>query len=286
MTEDGAHESPPFSCNRKAIIGLACSGGGSRAAYLTAAVLKEIRRANVGLTMQGNLAGSGNLLEEISLISSVSGGSVAAAYYALNKEDLGADSEQRAWKTYLAKMALNHRQWWRFVYNPLIWAQFLLTNYNRGHWARGYYDRVLFCRKSLHELPNYPALYINAVDVMTEERFVFSKNTIHLSIQEDSPSLTHDLASSWVDPRSVRISDAVYASSAFPFVYPNLPLYNYAFNPPSIRFLADGGIFDNSGLLTLMVEMERAFSLSHNRCFILAICIDAENQWKENRLEV
>ena len=59
------------------LIGIALSGGGSRAAVFGAAGLEALGRLRA--------PGGGSLLEETRYLSSVSGGSVAAAYYASHK---------------------------------------------------------------------------------------------------------------------------------------------------------------------------------------------------------
>jgi predicted acylesterase/phospholipase RssA len=60
------------------VIGLAVSGGGSRAALFAAGALEALARLRVG-------AERGSLLDRVSYISSVSGGSLASAYYVLKK---------------------------------------------------------------------------------------------------------------------------------------------------------------------------------------------------------
>lgn len=57
------------------IIGLALSGGGYRAAAFHVGTLKALNKLG--------------LLKDIDVISSVSGGSITAAYYALNKDNFG-----------------------------------------------------------------------------------------------------------------------------------------------------------------------------------------------------
>ena len=60
------------------IIGIAFSGGGSRAAYFSAAGLEALSRLR--LSPQ-----SPSLLERVAYISSVSGGSVASSYFVMEK---------------------------------------------------------------------------------------------------------------------------------------------------------------------------------------------------------
>ncbi|MGH7407891.1 MAG: patatin-like phospholipase family protein [Candidatus Methylomirabilales bacterium] len=59
------------------LLGVALSGGGSRAAVFGAAALEALGRLRV--------PGGGSVLEQIGYLSSVSGGSLAAAYYAEHK---------------------------------------------------------------------------------------------------------------------------------------------------------------------------------------------------------
>ena len=63
---------------RDLLVGVAISGGGSRAALFGAAGLESLARVRAG--PQGR-----SLLEQVTHISSVSGGSLAAVYYALQK---------------------------------------------------------------------------------------------------------------------------------------------------------------------------------------------------------
>ena len=62
---------------RDVLVGVALSGGGSRAALFGAAGLEALSGVRT--------AGGTSLLEQVSLLSSVSGGSLAASYYVLNK---------------------------------------------------------------------------------------------------------------------------------------------------------------------------------------------------------
>jgi hypothetical protein len=62
---------------REVLVGVAMSGGGSRAALFGAAGLEALGRLQ---TRDG-----GSVLEQVAYLSSVSGGSLAASYYALNK---------------------------------------------------------------------------------------------------------------------------------------------------------------------------------------------------------
>src|SRR6266571_4569467 len=62
--------------NPKVLVMLAISGGGSRAAYFSAAVMLKLQK----------LFPERDLLREVDVLSSVSGGSMTAAYYAISKD--------------------------------------------------------------------------------------------------------------------------------------------------------------------------------------------------------
>jgi hypothetical protein len=76
------HAGPDTACvapapDRQILVGVALSGGGSRAALFGAAGLEALARLRA--------PGGGSVLEQVGYLSSVSGGSVAAAYYASRK---------------------------------------------------------------------------------------------------------------------------------------------------------------------------------------------------------
>jgi hypothetical protein len=68
--------------SRDLLIGVALSGGGSRAALFGAAGLEALATVR---TSDG-----GSLLDQVGFLSSVSGGSLAATYYAINKPSRAA----------------------------------------------------------------------------------------------------------------------------------------------------------------------------------------------------
>jgi len=62
---------------RDLVVGVALSGGGSRAALFGASGLEALAQVRA--------PGGGSVLDQVTLLSSVSGGSVAASYYAMKK---------------------------------------------------------------------------------------------------------------------------------------------------------------------------------------------------------
>jgi len=275
-------------------IGLTCSGGGSRAAYLTAAILSEIQTWQEKLA-NGKLETNGNLLASINAISAVSGGSLAAAYFAINHQKLIASrADSPPWQEYLEKMAVGYRrrEWSPRALLPTVWFRMLFTNYNRGLMARDDYDDSLFHGANINDLPDQPALYLNSFDVGNHVRFVFSKHYIdtvfyqpsswwgELSAPQDLTA-ENDLCFCRVDPSSVKIADAVYASSAFPIAYPNLALNHFGSKilfQGRLIFLADGGLADNSGLVTLLTQIKAAMEAERKGGLLLVIYIDASTE--------
>jgi hypothetical protein len=277
----------------KTAFGLACSGGGSRAAYLTAAILREIHRSHVRADVDNNH--SGDLVNQLDLVSSVSGGSLAAVYLVANIDQLEhASADDRPWQEYVDKMAFSYRpaEWYRI--RPFNWLKFVFTNYNRGLMARDDYDKNLFQERTIAELPDRPALYLNAFDVGNHVRFVFSRHFIDtyyyqpswagnaLSAPQDFTS-ENDLTYCDVDPESVKLADGAYASSAYPIFYPNLAMNHYGQKilfKGRLIFLADGGLADNSGLLTLFTQMKAAIDEDpQNEILPLAVYVDASEDW-------
>jgi len=276
-----------------AVLGIASSGGGSRSAYLSAAVLREIRRSGSALMLGGPTDPKQSLLDQVDVMSSVSGSSLAASYFVLNSEQLKrASADSTLWTDYLDKMAVEYRtrQWYgQAATNPLVWGKVLFTDYNRGVLARDDYDALLFKGAALDRLPDRPVLYINAFDVANHVRFVLSKHfidTTHFQPRDwwgklNAPqTLTseNDLSFTRTDPASIRVADAVYASSSFPIAYPNLPLRHCGSKilfQGRLIFLADGALADNSGLLTLLTQIRANLDEAAKRSTVVAISIDA-----------
>ena len=274
------------------VVGLAASGGGSRAAYLAAAVLREMRRSGVRAET-GEPKNAHSILDQLDAVSAVSGGALAGSYFVANGAELrAADADAEAWSTFVDKMALSFRlrQWYELsLTNPRIWAKYLFTSYHRGLLARDDYDATLYKGATLGDLPERPALYLNAFDVANHVRFVFSRHYINswfyqprnawgkLSAPQELTS-QNDLSFVRVAPKSVKIADAVTASSAFPFAYPNVALRHCGTKilfQGSRIFLADGALADNSGLLTLMTQLRAELAASKGPHRVLVISIDA-----------
>jgi len=249
-------------------IVLAFSGGGARAAALAYGVMQGLRDTTFSSNGQQR-----RLLDEVDMISSVSGGSFTAAYYGLYGDRLFNDFENDF-------IRRNYQsEWLGGVLNPLQW----FSRRDRTDVATQLFEERLFRGATFADLhaANGPLVVINATDLGGGTRFSFLQGYFDL--------LCSDLA-------SYPIARAVMASSAVPIMLNPVVLKNHrgCLNPtqaylqrieqndfqefqaapgllatintlnqyqdkqqrPYIH-LVDGGITDNLGLMALyeMVEI-------------------------------
>lgn len=186
------------------IVWLALSGGGTRAAALAYGVMERLEE----LALTGEGGQPSNLLREVDYISSVSGGSFAAAFYALNQTNPD-------WKAELRRRILDQdleRAIGRRLIEPPTFLWLTLTNYTRSNAAADYYDAHVFDQKRFRDLPVRPKLILNSSDLVTGRRFEFTP--------QDFACINSDLS-------EFRIAEAVTASSAFPGAFPSVLLDNH-----------------------------------------------------------
>lgn len=184
---------------------LAFSGGGARAAALSYGVLEELARTPI--RWEGRPE---RLLDEVDLISSVSGGSFTAAYYALYGDGIFRDFESDFLKSNIQGRLLS------LYSSPFNWARLASPQFSRIDVAAEYYDWWLFRGHTFGDLVTQhrrPFLLINATDMALGSRFEFTQDQFDL--------LCSDLA-------SFPIGRAVAASSAFPIILSPVTLRNYS----------------------------------------------------------
>jgi len=187
------------------LLMLAFSGGGTRAAALSYGVLEELRRTEVGPSGHER-----RLLDDVGLISSVSGGSFTAAYYALWGERIFTDFESRFLKKKVQTGLL--------LRTLAPWNQIRLASpgFSRSDLAAEYYDRLLFNHATFGDLmagDRRPFLSVNATDIGSGARFEFTQDEFDL--------IGTDLS-------QFSVSRAVAASSAFPVLLTPIILKNYS----------------------------------------------------------
>ena len=210
----------------KMFVGLALSGGGSRAANFSAAVMLELKKRGI--------------LQRVDFISSVSGGSLAAAYYALEGYK-GITFEEAEIKD---RMGRNFQQRWLWSwFNPIHILRYWFTDYTRSDIMVPVFDSNLFHGATFADLKGErPKLLINATDSGTFERFTFS-DEMFADIQSDLQFFS--------------IARAVNISSAFPGAFQTVTVQDYR-EKNTYRHLYDGGPADNLGLDALADVLLRA----------------------------
>ncbi len=139
---------------------LAFSGGGTRAASMAYGVLEELRDTNVvvdGREMR--------LLDEVDHITSVSGGSFAAAYYGLYGDGMFDKFEDEFLRADIQKHLTMS------LFNPLHW----FGSKGRTQRAIEYYDKKLYHDATFADMqdPSGPMVVINTSDLSHGVRFSF-----------------------------------------------------------------------------------------------------------------
>jgi NTE family protein len=190
-------------------VALAFSGGGTRAACLSYGVLKELKNTKLPGTDR-------TVLAEVDVISTVSGGSFTGAYYALFGDRIFADFETKFLKRNIqGELAAK-------VANPVNWFRLASPYFSRIDLAAELYDQTVFDSASFDDLAREakrPYLIINATNLYQGARFEFTDSQFRYLGSDIGP---------------YPVSQAVAASSAFPFLLSPVSLVNYA-KPPGYK---------------------------------------------------
>jgi NTE family protein len=195
----------PHAGSDDLLLMLAFSGGGTRAASLSYGVLEELARTPVGAAPSQH-----RLLDDVDIISSVSGGSFTAAYYGLYGDRIFSDFESRFLKKNVQTGLLLR------VLAPWNQIRMASTAFSRSDLAAEYYDHLLFSGATFGDLTRQqdrPFLSINATDIASGARFEFTQDEFDL-IRSDLSQFS--------------IARAVAASSAFPVLLTPIVLKNYS----------------------------------------------------------
>jgi NTE family protein len=247
---------------------LTFSGGGTRAAAFAYGVLRELEKTPIDTGSRRR-----SLLDEVDLISTISGGSFAGAYYALyGKDSLAAfESHFLTWnaESYLKRQLLTSAV-----------LRLASPKYSRSDLAAETWDARLFHNATFGVLARRgtrPYLVVNATDMVLGAPFSFT--------QEQFDPLCGDLS-------QFPISRAVASSSAFPGLLTPITIENHAgrckyqapawvssgladahSNPDAYRaasdyatytdignrpfiHLIDGGVSDNLGIRPILRALE------------------------------
>jgi NTE family protein len=183
---------------------LAFSGGGTRAAAFAYGILEEL--AATPVTLGGRAR---RLIDEVDLISSVSGGSFTAAYYGLYGDRIFRDFETE----FLRRPV--ERELFVQLLRPYNWVRLASPYFNRSRLTAEYYDEHLFRDATFADLERHhgPEILINATDLSTGSRFAFNRFFFD--------PICSDLS-------RYHVAQAVTASSAVPVLLTPVTLENRA----------------------------------------------------------
>lgn len=248
------------------LVVLAASGGGSRAAYFAGSAM---------LAMNELAVSDQNLLDEVDMMSAVSGGSLATAYYAAS--DDGTDAEGRLpWQEDVVRDLLAQSYLSRWIgswFLPLNVAKFWFTAFDRTDQMAVVINDGLFADGVTGQLsfgalnPERPNLILNSTRIDRNgfaDRFTFT--------HEDFARICSDL-----DRYSV--PRAVMAAATFPGVFNSMTLQDFrstaAKSEDRFVHLIDGGLLGNLGLdvpLELLTHEGVPDSIRHT----IVISIDSD----------
>jgi NTE family protein len=245
------------------VVAMSFSGGGARAAAYSFGVLTGLDETPVHNSPRGQ-----SMFDHIAFITSVSGGSIPAAYFGLKKRAALADFKERF-------LLRNPEQGLQMDLSLLNVAKGLQGGINDQTQLPRWLDENLFEHATFKSLitSQWPRVWINASDIYNRTPFVFGRTTFG--------ALCSDLS-------SFPVSLAVGASAAVPVVFapvviksftggcplplprwveqvrkdpaapPLLKIYANAlqrYHTGEVRYvkLLDGGIVDNYGLAPITI---------------------------------
>ena len=186
------------------LVILAFSGGGTRAAAFSYGVLEFLRRAEMVMPNGQKV----RMLDEIDVITGVSGGSFTALSYALYGDKLFDEYEKRFLKRNVQGEIVSR------VLSPTYWPSLASTAWGRSELAANFYDEILFNDATFGDLDKGqgPMVLVAATDITTGSRFTFH--------QREFDAICSDLS-------KFPLSRAAAASSAVPVVLSPITLNNY-----------------------------------------------------------
>jgi NTE family protein len=186
------------------LVVLAFSGGGTRAAAFSYGALEALASIEI-VTQAGRKT---RLLDEVDVITGVSGGSFTALAYGLYGDKLFDQYEARFLKRDV-QGELTAR-----VLNPVNWGALSSTGWGRSELAAQLYDQILFNGATFSDLygAGGPLIAVSATDLATGARIVFIPRNFDVMC---------------ADLRPIRLSRAAAASSAVPVVLSPITINNY-----------------------------------------------------------
>jgi predicted acylesterase/phospholipase RssA len=237
-------------------VALAISGGGSRAANFGAAVMLELQQRG--------------LLEQVDVISGVSGGTLPAMYYGLG-DKAGAFTEPAV------REALGYdfqSSWIRRWFLPQNIFRYWLSDFTRSDIMVQVFNNRLYHDATFGDLRPHPKILLNSTIHNDNTRFTFT---------DERFAALHSVLAPYP------VANAVNASSAFPGAFQDVTLQWYM-EPSQFLHLYDGGPIDNLGVQAITEYLNRnVLGTSLDRLFpkgCVIIVIDATPSSERAELNV
>jgi NTE family protein len=149
------------------LVVLAMSGGGTRAAALGYGVLEELRRTEVMVNGVKR-----RLLDEVDVISAVSGGTLPATYYGLRGEKTFEEFEARVLYRNLERDLVMR------ILNPANWFRLPSGTFGKSDLFAEIYDETVFNHATFADLQRAggPFVIINGTDITAGARFSYTQD--------------------------------------------------------------------------------------------------------------
>lgn len=189
---------------KKNLVVLSFSGGGTRAAAFSYGVLEALKQTEI-INSEGEKV---RLLDQVDAITGVSGGSFTALAYRLYGDKLFNEYESRFLKRNVQGALISRGL------NPLNWPALASSGWGRSEMAADYYDEILFDGLTFNDLDKKdgPFIAVSATDITSGSRILFTPTNFDIMCAELG---------------SFRIARAAAASSAVPVVLSPLTINNY-----------------------------------------------------------
>ncbi|RPD42142.1 patatin-like phospholipase family protein [Chitinophaga barathri] len=247
-------------------LGLSLSGGGYRAAAFHLGTLNKLNDLHI--------------LDKVSVLSTISGGTITGAAWCLYKGEYKAFHEEmknnlqkhdvirsilRTWTVIrsafvfiglpLVSIVLSFTSWaWLTFLLLMMWGILLMKYQFRifdvSKVIERAYDRFLYHGQKLRDLKGSPILVIGSSNLHTGRPFYFGRNFMSDSMYSDKDVYIPPVE---FNPGEFPIARAVMASSCIPFVFSPVKIdacyYKAGGDFKRVKpVLVDGGVYDNQGI--------------------------------------